>query len=80
VAHDFVEPLLGSDKRRGHPAQNHFAVLPVGKRGGLDAYTGVRALDDVGCRQAAMQRGRKIQPVDGKAFLQAFQQAGRGEG
>ena len=55
VAHDFVEPFLGSDKRRGHPAQNHFAVLPVGNAAGLDSYAGVRALDDVGGCQAAMQ-------------------------
>ena len=53
MAHDLVETLLGSDERRGHPAQNHLAVLPVGNAAGLDAYAGVRALDDVGRRQAS---------------------------
>ncbi len=46
---------------------------------GLDAHPGVWAFDDVGGGQAAAQRGRYIQTVDGEALVQTFDQtAGRG--
>ncbi len=49
----------------------------MGHTASLDAYSGVRALDDVGGGQAAVQRRRDVQPVDGEALLQTFQQTGR---
>lgn len=36
------------------------------------AHTGLRAFDQVGRRQAAVQRRRNAQPVDGETFLQPF--------
>ena len=69
VTHDLVEALLGSEESRGHPAQDHVAVLPVSDAAGLDAHTGVRTFDDVGGGQAAAQRRRYIQAVDGEALL-----------
>ena len=73
VPHDALEAFLCSEEGRSHPAQNHLAVLPVGDPAGLDTHTGVRAFDDVGGGQAAVQRRRDVQPVDGEALLQAFQ-------
>jgi len=54
VSHDAVEALFSSEEGRSHPAQNHLAVLPVRNAAGLNAHSGMRALDDVGGRQAAM--------------------------
>ena len=73
VAHDALEAFLGSEEGRGHPAQHHLAVLPVSNPPSLDAHSGVGAFDDVGGCQAAAQRRRDVQPVDGEAFLQTFQ-------
>ena len=56
VPHDAFEAFLGPEEGRSHPTQDHLAVLPVGHAAGLDAYSGVRALDDVGGGQAAVQR------------------------
>jgi hypothetical protein len=50
-----------------HPTPDHSAILPVEDAASSDAHSGVRALDDVGGRQAAMQHS---QPVDSEAFLQ----------
>ncbi len=80
VAHDLVELFFRSQEGRGQPADHHLAVLPVGDATGLDAYSGVRALDDVGGRQAAVQRRRDIQPVDGEALQQALQDGLAGGG
>ena len=77
ITHDLVELLFCPDEGRGQPADHHLSVLPVSYAAGLDAHTGMRTLDDVGGCQATHQRRRQAQPVDGKAFLQAFQQAGR---
>ena len=59
VAHDLVEPLFGSDEGQRYPAQDHLAVLRVGNTVSLDAHSGVRALDDAGGGQTAMQRRRR---------------------
>jgi len=77
ISHDLVKPLFCSDEGGSQPANHHPAVLPVSDAAGLDAHSGMRALDDVGGCQAAHQRRRQAKPVDGKAFLQAFQQTGR---
>lgn len=77
IADDLVELLFGSDKGRGQPADYHLTALPVSDEEGQDAHSGARALDDVCRSQAAAQQGRHAQPVDGEAFFQAFQQAGR---
>ena len=37
IAHDLFEMLLGPEERRGHPAPNHPALLPMGKAAGPDA-------------------------------------------
>ena len=42
---------------------------PVSNAASLDTDSGVRAFDDVGGRQAAVQRRRNVQPVDGKALF-----------
>ena len=55
MSHDAIESLLCSEEGRSHPAQHHFAVLPVGNASSLDTDTGVRAFDDVGGGQATMQ-------------------------
>ena len=72
MTHDSIASLLCSEEGRSHPAQHHLTVLPVGHAASLDPHSGVRALDDIGGRQAAVQRRRDVQPVDGKALLQAF--------
>ncbi len=57
VPHDPLEAFLCSEESRSHPAQNHLAILSVGDPPGLDAHSGVRAFDDVGSDQAAVQGG-----------------------
>ena len=69
MAHDAIESLLCSEEGRCHPTQHHLAVLPVSNAASLDTDSGVRAFDDVGGRQAAVQRRRNVQPVDGKALF-----------
>ena len=77
VPHDTFEAFLGPEEGRSHTTQDHLGVLPVGHAAGLDAYSSVRALDDVGGGQAAVQRRRDVQPVNGEVLLHAFQQTGR---
>ncbi len=77
IAHDRAEVFLRSQKGRSHPTPDHRAILPVGDAAGSDAHSGVRAFDDIGCRQASSERGRQAQPVDGKTLLQPLAQAGR---
>jgi hypothetical protein len=59
VAHDPAEVLLRSQEGRGHPAPRHRAIVTAGDAAGWDAHSGARALDEIGRRQAALQRGRR---------------------
>ena len=56
MTHDPAEVLLRSQEGRSHPASDHRPILPVGDAAGSDAHSGMRALDDVGGCQAALQR------------------------
>ena len=78
VAHDLAEILFGSQESRSHPAFHHAAVDQRQTRRVRMRAPECGLFDDVRAGQAAMQRGRYIQTVDGETILQPFAQAGCG--
>src|SRR3954468_13669441 len=72
ISHDATEAFFRSQESTGHPAQNHRRILPATDSVSSHAYAGVRTFDHVGRRQAAMQTGRQLEPVDREALLQAL--------
>src|SRR5438477_1319073 len=78
VSHNATEAFLCSQESTGDPALNHRRIFPATDSIGSRTYTSVRAFNHVGCRQAPMQAGGHLEPVDCEALLQALQQTGRG--
>src|SRR4029434_10855449 len=63
---DLAERLLRFQESGRRPAQRHLGVALATDAMGHPTHRAVRILDDVGARQAAHQRGRELQPIDGK--------------
>src|SRR6516164_4426402 len=74
IAHHLSEVLFCCQKGGGHPASYHSTVTPAANAASTHANAGMRAFDDVGGGQAAMQGRRYVEPVDREAFLQPFEQ------
>ncbi len=76
VTHDLTEVLFGGQERRRHPAFHHAAIAPTADPARPHTHARVRTFDDVGAGQAAVQRGRHVEPIQGETFLQSLAQAG----
>jgi len=71
VPHHLPKALCRCQESGGHPAPDHAAITPAADAADPHANAGLRTLDDIGGRQATMQRRRYIQPVNCKALLDA---------
>ena len=74
MTHHSAEVLFRCQQGRGCPAFGHRFVPPSANAPGATSNSGMRVLDQIRAGQAAMQRGRHIQPIDGETFFHAFPQ------
>src|SRR5207237_10537709 len=79
VAHDLAERLFNRQERGRRPARRH-SRTPAAHPAGAIANSRMRIVDDVAGGQTTMQGAWNIEPIDGEAFLQSFQQYRRGLG
>lgn len=79
ISHDLADVLFRSHKSGSHPAPDHRAVLPVTDAKDTQAHTRLQALhDNVGGRQAAIERRRYAEPVDGVISADRLRASRRG--
>src|SRR5215469_7099055 len=78
ISHDATKAFFRSQEGTGYPTLNHSGIFPATDSIGSHAYAGVRTLDQVRRRQAAMEAGGHIKSIDRETLLQALEQAGRG--
>src|SRR5690349_14947534 len=79
VAHDLAERLFDLQERGCRPARRHPGT-PAANPAGAIANPGMRIVYDVAGGQTTMQGAWNIEPIDGEAFLQSFQQRRRSLG
>src|SRR6266705_1135852 len=72
-AHDLAERFLYLQECGCRPARRHTRT-PAANPASAIANSGMRIIDDVAGGQTTMQRARNVEPVEGEAFLQSFQQ------
>src|SRR6266496_1180168 len=79
MAHDLAERLFDLQERGCRPARRH-SRTPAAHPAGAIANSRMWIVYDVASGQTTMQRAWNIEPIDGEAFLQSFQQCRRGLG